>query len=158
MSQITIISEKDVEVVQSVVQFVDEVNSLTAVQKEAMDAVFDDVKDAVHGIMNHEDLPIQIKIMKMISFIIKSVQDVCAARSALTGADKKAIAMECGRKCIKMMMKDHLDMLMLYDTIAEPALETMLDLSRKIRPVRLEAPSQSCIGGLFQACMSTQRR
>ena len=165
MEQITAITEKGVELTQVVVKAVEEANSLTATQKEALDSVFNDVKGTVEQILQHADIPIQIKIMQMISPIIKTVQDVSAMKAALTGADKKAIALECGRKCIKMMPQDHLDMLMMYDTIAEPALETMLDLSRKLKSaheqlkkIEKEEPSQACCMELFGICMSLKSK
>lgn len=151
--------EKSVELSQIVVKAVEEANSLTAIQKEAMDAVFHDVKSTIEHILIDADVPVQIKIMQMISPIIKTVQDVSVMKQALTGADKKAIALECGRKCIKIMLKDHLDMLMLYDTIAEPALETMLDLSRRLKPVQeqlKEKPSSECCMGLFAAFVKSK--
>lgn len=151
------IVEKGVETTQVIVCTLDECDTLTPIQKEALSAVFDDVKDAVQHIIIDADVPIQVKIMQIISRIIKSVQVICAAKDALTGADKKAIALECGRKCIKMMLKDHLDMLMLYETIAEPALETMLDLSHKMRPHIMKPPSQSCCVAVFKACMGLKR-
>ena len=163
VTSISVITEKAVEASQVIVQTVEEANTLTPIQKETLSVVFDDVKDTVQHIMIDNDVAPQIKIMQLISRIIKTVQDVCAMKSALTGADKKAIALECGRKCIKMM-KDHLDILMLYDTIAEPALETMLELSRKMKPVQAiatavtEQPSQECCMGLFAACMSLKSK
>lgn len=154
MELVTAITEKGVELNQVVVQAVEEANHLTAVQKEVMWDVFNEVKETVQHIVIDMDVPNQIKIMQIISRIIKTVQDVSAAKSMLTGIDKKVIALECGRKCIKMMMKDHLDMLMLYDTIAEPALETMLDLSRKMKIKDVEVPT-GCMG-LFSACMKSK--
>lgn len=150
--------EKGVETTQDIVCTLDEADSLTAVQKEALSAVFADVNDTVQHIIIDADVSIQVKIVQIISRIIKSVQVICAARNTLTGADKKAIALECGRKCIKMMLKDHLDMLMLYETIAEPTMETMLDLSHKMRPHIMKPPSTSCLAGLFKACMGSQKR
>ena len=155
------IVEKGVEVTQVIVNTLEEANSLTPIQKEALDLVFNDVTSTVQHILIDTDVPIQIKIMQMISPIIKTVQDVAAIKLALSGADKKAVALHCGRKCIKMMVKDHLDMLMLYDMIAEPALETMLDLTRKIKPIQeqvKEKPSPECCMGLFSACMSLKSK
>ncbi len=165
MEQITAITEKGVELAQVVVKAVDEANSLTPIQKEALETVFNDIKGTVEHILIDADVPVQIKIMQMISPIIKTVQDVAALKLALTGADKKAVVLECGRKCIKMMPKDHLDILILYDTIAEPALETMLDLSRKMKPVHdklkeleKKEPSQECCLEALIACMGVKTK
>ena len=159
------IVEKGVELSQVVVKTVEEANSLTATQKEALEIVCNDVKSTIENILLHADTSIQIKIMQMISPIIKTVQDVSTLKLALSGADKKAIALECGRKCIKMILKDHLDILMLYDTMAEPALETMLDLSRtlkstheQLKKIEKQESSQECCMELFSACMSLKSK
>jgi prophage DNA circulation protein len=152
-------------VAEVIANTVEEANSLTATQKEALDIVFNDVKGTVEHILIDADVPIQIKLMQMISPIIKTVQDVSALKLALTGADKKAIVLDCGRKCIRMMLKDHQDMLTLYDTIAEPALETMLDLSRnlksvhdKLKDLEKKEPSQECCLEVVVACMGLKTK
>ena len=158
---ITNVVEEVITVADVVIKAVEEANSLTATQKEALDIVFNDVKATVEHILIDADVPVQIKIMQMISPIIKTVQGVSALKLALTGADKKAIVLECGRKCIRMMLKDHQDMLMMYDTIAEPALETMLDLSRNLKSVlkqiEKKEPSQECCLELLVACMGLKK-
>ena len=153
--------EEVITVTDVIINTIEEANSLTATQKEALDIVFNDVKGTVENILIDADIPIQIKLMQMISPIIKTVQDVSALKLALTGADKKAIVLECGRKCIRMMLKDHQDMLMLYDTIAEPALETMLDLSRNLKSVlkqiEKKEPSPTCCLEVLVACMGLKK-
>jgi hypothetical protein len=153
--------EEATEIAEVITNVIEEANSLTPTQKEALDIVFNDVKGTVEHIMIDADVPIQIKIMQMISPIMKTVQDVSALKLALTGADKKAIVLECGRKCIRMMLKNHQDMLMLYDTIAEPALETMLDLSRNLKSVLKQVekkePSPTCCLEVLVACMGVKK-
>ena len=157
--------EEAITVTEVITNIVEEANSLTATQKEALDIVFNDVKSTVEHILIDTDIPIQVKLMQMISPIIKTVQGVAALKLALTGADKKAIVLECGRKCIRMMLKDHQDMLMMYDTIAEPALETMLDLSRnlksvhdKLKELEKKEPSKECCLEVLMACMAVKNK
>ena len=155
------IQKEALEQVIELTPIVEELNSLTPIQKEALDVVFNDIKSVVEHILIDADISIQIKIMQMIVPIIKTVQDFSSIKLALTGADKKAVALECGRKCIKMLLKDHLDMLMLYSTIAEPALETMLDLSRKLKPIQeqlKEESSPACCLELLSACLSLKNK
>jgi hypothetical protein len=80
--------------------------------------------------------------MLMISSVIKIVESLTVMKKTITGIDKKAIALACGRKCIKMM-KDHLDMLLLYDVIAETAMETMIDVSRNLN---VNVVGECCMG------------
>ena len=118
-------------------------DALTKQQKEILSVVFEKVKASVEDILIDMDLSNHIKIMQIISSIIKIVEGLTVMKKTLSGVDKKVIALACGRKCIKMM-KDHLDMLLLYDMIAETAMETMIDVSRN-----LNVNGAECCMGLF---------
>jgi hypothetical protein len=119
-------------------------DALTKQQKEILSVVFEKVKASVEDIMIDMDLSNHIKIMQIISSIIKIVEGLTVMKKTLSGVDKKVIALACGRKCIKMM-KDHLDMLLLYDMIAETAMETMIDVSRNLN---VKEVSECCMGFL----------
>jgi hypothetical protein len=119
-------------------------DALTKQQKEILSVVFEKVKASVEDIMIDMDLSNHIKIMQIISSIIKIVEGLTVMKKTLSGVDKKVIALACGRKCIKMM-KDHLDMLLLYDAIAETAMETMIDVSRNLN---VKEVSECCMGFL----------
>jgi hypothetical protein len=118
-------------------------DALTKEQKEILSVVFEKVKTSVEDIMIDMDLSNHIKIMRIISSVIKIVENLTVMKKTISGIDKKVIALACGRKCIKMM-KDHLDMLLLYDMIAETAMETMIDVSRN-----LNVNGAECCMGLF---------
>jgi hypothetical protein len=122
--------EKAIEMSVIVVS-VDDSDALTKEQKEILSVVFEKVKASVEDIMIDMDLSNHIKIMQIISSVIKIVEGLTVMKKTISGVDKKAVALACGRKCIKMM-KDHLDMLLLYDAIAETAMETMIDVSRNL--------------------------
>ena len=119
-------------------------DALTKQQKEILSVVFEKVKASVEDILIDMDLSNHIKIMQIISSIIKIVEGLTVMKKTLSGVDKKVIALACGRKCIKMM-KDHLDMLLLYDAIAETAMETMIDVSRNLN---VKEVSECCMGFL----------
>jgi len=131
--------EKAIEM--SIISAVDDFSSLTKQQKEILSVVFEKVKVSVEDIMIDMDISNHIKIMHLISSVIKIVEGLTVK---ITGVDKKVIALACGRKCIKMM-KDHLDMLLLYDMIAETAMETMIDVSRHLH---VKEGSECCMGFL----------
>jgi hypothetical protein len=135
--------EKAIEMSTIVISVVDESNALTKEQKEILSVVFEKVKASVESIMIDMDLSNHIKIMQIISAVIKIVEGLTVMKKTISGIDKKVIALACGRKCIKMM-KDHLDMLLLYDMIAETAMETMIDVSRN-----LNVNGAECCMGLF---------
>ena len=139
----TIVVEKAIEMGTIVISAVDESNALTKEQKEILSVVFEKVKASVESIMIDMDLSNHIKIMQIISSVIKIVEGLTVMKKTISGIDKKVVALACGRKCIKMM-KDHLDMLLLYDMIAETAMETMIDVSRN-----LNVNGAECCMGLF---------
>lgn len=138
-----IVVEKAIEMGTIVISAVDESNALTKEQKEILSVVFEKVKASVESIMIDMDLSNHIKIMQIISSVIKIVEGLTVMKKTISGIDKKVVALACGRKCIKMM-KDHLDMLLLYDMIAETAMETMIDVSRN-----LNVNGAECCMGLF---------
>ena len=138
--------EKAIEMSTIVISAVDDSNALTKEQKEILSVVFEKVKTSVESIMIDMDLSNHIKIMQIISSVIKIVEGLTVMKKTISGIDKKVIALACGRKCIKMM-KDHLDMLLLYDMIAETAMETMIDVSRN-----LNVNGAECCMGLFSLC------
>ena len=135
--------EKAIEMSTIVISVVDESNALTKEQKEILSVVFEKVKASVESIMIDMDLSNHIKIMQIISAVIKIVEGLTVMKKTISGIDKKVVALACGRKCIKMM-KDHLDMLLLYDMIAETAMETMIDVSRN-----LNVNGAECCMGFF---------
>jgi hypothetical protein len=135
--------EKAIEMSTIVISAVDDSDALTKEQKEILSVVFEKVKASVESIMIDMDLSNHIKIMQIISAVIKIVEGLTVMKKTISGIDKKVVALACGRKCIKMM-KDHLDMLLLYDMIAETAMETMIDVSRN-----LNVNGAECCMGLF---------
>jgi hypothetical protein len=134
--------EKAIEMSVIVTSIVDDSDALTKEQKEILSVVFEKVKASVESIMIDMDLSNHIKIMQIISSVIKIVEGLTVMKKTISGIDKKAVALACGRKCIKMM-KDHLDMLLLYDAIAETAMETMIDVSRNLN---INGATECCMG------------
>jgi|UniRef100_A0A6C0BIA6 hypothetical protein len=140
----SVIVEKAIEMSVIVTSIVDDADALTKEQKEILSVVFEKVKASVESIMINMDLSNHIKIMQIISAVIKIVEGLTVMKKTISGVDKKAIALACGRKCIKMM-KNHLDMLLLYDMIAESVMETMIDVSRNLNVKEVG----DCCMGLF---------
>lgn len=136
--------EKVIEMSTIVISAVDDSDALTKEQKEILSVVFEKVKASVESIMIDMDISNHIKIMQIISSVIKIVEGLTVMKKTISGIDKKAVALACGRKCIKMM-KDHLDMLLLYDMIAEPTMETMIDVSRNLN-VNIKEATDCCLG------------
>jgi len=134
-------TEKAIEMGTVIIAVIDD-SALTTEQKEILSVVFEKVKDSVESIVTNMDISNHIKIMQIISSVMKVVEGLTIMKKTISGIDKKAIALACGRKCIKMM-NNHLDMLLLYDLIAETAMETMIDVSRNLN---VNVVSECCTG------------
>ena len=73
-----------------------------------------------------------IKITMIISQIIKQIENIKIDKKYPTGIDKKAITIELGRIFIKDMIPDSTSEIILYDLVAEPTLETIIDVSKVV--------------------------
>ena len=143
------ISEKAIEL--NVLPANEENASLTPKEKSLVSLVHREIKHDIEAILINFDVANYTKIIQMIALIMKSIESVTSQTEKIAGAIKKKVALECGRMCIKQM-KDHLDILMIYDSIAETALETMVDVSRNLNvKVISEAATNAvhCCMGLF---------
>lgn len=150
------ISEKSIElnVVSANLSSIDEENtSLTEKEKSLVSFVYREIKHDIETILINFDVSNYTKIIQMIALIMKSIENVTSQKEKIAGAIKKKVVLECGRMCIKQM-KDHLDILIIYDSIAETALETMVDVSRNLNvKVISEAATTAahCCMGLFSS-------
>lgn len=149
-NEMNVISEKLVEL--SVVPLIEEENtSLTPKEKSLVSLVHREIKHDIEAILINFDVANYTKIIQMIALIMKSIESITSQNEKIAGAIKKKVALECGRMCIKQM-KDHMDILMIYDSIAETALETMVDVSRNLNVKVISeaaASAANCCMGLF---------
>ena len=149
-----VISEKSIElnVIHTNLSIMIEENaSLSEKEQLLISHVYNTIKHDIEMILINFDVSNYTKIIQMIALIIKSIESITSQKEKIAGAIKKKVALECGRMCIKQM-KDHLDILMIYDSIAETALETMVDVSRNLNvKVISEAATTAvnCCMGLF---------
>jgi hypothetical protein len=129
-NEMNVISEKSVEL--SVLPVIEEENtSLSEKEKSLVSIVYRHIKHDIETILINFDVSNYTKIIQMVALIMKSIESVTSQKEKIAGAIKKKVALECGRMCIKQM-KDHMEILMIYDSIAESALETMVDVSRNL--------------------------
>ena len=148
-NEMNVISEKAIEL--NVLPANEENVSLTPKEKALVSLVHREIKHDIEAILINFDVANYTKIIQMIALIMKSIESVTSQNEKIAGALKKKVALECGRMCIKQM-KDHMDILMIYDSIAETALETMVDVSRNLNvKVISEAATTAvhCCMGLF---------
>jgi hypothetical protein len=84
--------------------------------------------------------------------IIKQLENAQVDGKKPTGKDKKAVAIQLGRILIKEVMPDdkgEKEVLMVYDLIAEPTLEAMIEVSKVVN-VAVQEAAAKCCPGLFE--------
>jgi hypothetical protein len=126
-------------------------SSLTAEQKELATRIYDSTKAAIQSFINDTSLNNTVKITKTLGQVIKQLESPSVGANCVvpTGTDKKEVAIQLGRILIKEVMPDdkgEKEVLMVYDLIAEPTLEAMIDVSRVVNVAVQEVAAKCCPG------------
>lgn len=127
-------------------------SSLTEDQKKLATQIYDSTKEAIKSFIADPSLNNTVKITKTVGQIIKQLENVKVDGKAPTGADKKAVAIQLGRILIKEVTPDdkgEAEILMMYDLVAEPTLEAMIEVSRAVN-VAVQEMATKCCPGLFE--------
>jgi len=106
-------------------------SNLSEDQKKYAAFVYDSTKLLIQEFIL-TDMNDIMKITLIISKIVKQIENVKIYKKYPTGIDKKAITIELGRIFIKDMIPDSDSKIAIYDVIAEPMLETMIDVSLNV--------------------------
>jgi hypothetical protein len=113
-------------------------SSLSEDQKKLASSIYESVKAAIKELISDPSINETIKITKTIAKLVKELENAKVDGKAPTGADKKAVAIQLGRILIKeVVTNDSLEanILMVYDVVAEPTLETMIEVSKVVNVV-----------------------
>jgi hypothetical protein len=124
-------------------------SSLTDDQKKLATSIYDTTKGAIQGFINDVSINNTVKITKTLGEIIKQLESTTIDGKPPTGKDKKVVAIQLGRILIKEVMPDdkgEREVLMVYDVIAEPTLEAMIEVSRVVNVAVQEAAAKCCPG------------
>jgi hypothetical protein len=113
-------------------------STLTDDQKKLAASIYDSVKAAIKEFISDPSINETIKITRTLGKLIKELENAKVDGKAPTGADKKAVAIQLGRILIKeVITSDSLEanILMVYDVVAEPTLEAMIEVSKVVNVV-----------------------
>jgi hypothetical protein len=127
-------------------------SSLTEDQKKLASAIYDSTKTAIQSFVNDPSVNNTVKITKTLGQIIKQLENAQVDGKKPNGGDKKAVAIQLGRILIKEVMPDdkgEKEVLMVYDLIAEPTLEAMIEVSRVVN-VAVQEMATKCCPGLLE--------
>lgn len=126
-------------------------SSLTEEQKKLATQIYDSTKEAIKEFIADPSLNSTVKITRTIGQIIKQLEGVKIDGKAPSGVDKKAVAIQLGRILIKEVTPDdkgEVEILMMYDLVAEPTLEAMIDVSRVVN-IAVQEIATKCCPSLF---------
>jgi hypothetical protein len=122
-------------------------SSLSEEQKKLASNIYDSVKKSIEGFINDPSVNNTVKITKTLGQVIKQLETTNVDGKVSTGADKKAVAIQLGRILIKEVIPDDKgedDVLIVYDMIAEPTLEAMIEVSRVVNVAVQELAIKCC--------------
>jgi len=125
--------------------------SLTDEQKKLATQIYDSTKAAIQGFINDASLNNTVKVTKTLGQVIKQLETAKVDGTKASGNDKKAVAIQIGRILIKEVTPDdkgEAEILMMYDLVAEPTLEAMIEVSRVVN-VAVQELATKCCPNLF---------
>lgn len=134
--------------------------TLSEDQKKLAIHIYDTTKAALQSFISDNSLNNTVKITKTIGQIIKQLENVKVDGKAPSGEDKKLVAIHLGRILIKEVTPDNkgeAEILMVYDLIAEPTLEAMIDVSKVVNTAVQEMATKCC-PSLFNLLKSLLRK
>jgi hypothetical protein len=124
-------------------------SSLTEDQKKLASNIYNTTKAAIEDFIKDVNVNSTIKITRTIGQIIKQLENTRLDGKMPTGEDKKAVALQLGRILIKEVTPDdkgEAEILMVYDIVAEPTLEAMIEVSKVVNVAVQELATKCCPG------------
>jgi len=131
-----------------------EEHHITEEQKQILISIYGQAKEATQTILHDSNTDITVKITHLIGKIIKILENISVNNAKISGANKKAVALELGKLLIEEAIKDNSlkqKILSVYDVIAEQTLEIMIDVSRTLN-TNIHKATNSCLSWLFAIC------
>lgn len=126
-------------------------SSLSEDQKKLASQIYDTLKLSTLGVISDPNLNNAIKITRTIGQIVRQLETTKVDGKQLTGADKKAVAIQLGRILIKEVTPDdkgEAEILVMYDLVAESTLEAMIEVSKVVN-VAVHKMALKCCPGLL---------
>lgn len=124
-------------------------SDLTIEQKKIAENIYETTKVNVKSFISDVSINNTIKITKTVGQVVKDLENVKIDGKSPSGSDKKIVAIQLGRILIKEVTPDdkgEAEILMLYDLIAEPTLEAMIEVSKVVNVAVQEIATRCCPG------------
>jgi hypothetical protein len=131
---------------KTVIELISE-SSLTQDQKNLANNTYEIIIPSIKDLITDKNINLTVKITYILSQIIKYLENTKLDNYLITGVDKKQVTIQLGRILIKELItddKDEIEVLALYDMVAEPTLEAMIDVSKVVNVVAKEITTRCC--------------
>jgi hypothetical protein len=104
-----------------------QVSELTELQQKAIASLIAEVKEVVGELSSNA-----FAVTKVISVLMKKVETLQVDGRKLNGADKKKVVLEAGKQVLSSKLSNDSSIMQLYNALAEPTIEAMIDMSRGV--------------------------
>jgi hypothetical protein len=102
-------------------------SELSEVQQKAIASLIVEVKELVGELSSNA-----FAVTKVISVLMKKVETLQVDGNKLNGADKKKVVLEAGKQVLNSKLSNDSTIMELYNALAEPTIEAMIDMSRGV--------------------------
>ena len=119
--------------IELAVQPVAQTNELSEVQKKAVASLLAQTKDFVKLLVQNGQLG-TLSMTKIICYLMKNAETLQVDGDTIKGSDKKKVVLEVGKLVIaeNVSAEQKAAVIELYDGLAEPTLEAMIDMSHGV--------------------------
>lgn len=114
-------------VVNDVLVTNNQVPELTEIQQKAITSLLVDANQLIGELTSNP-----FAVTKVISVFMKKAETLQVDGNKLGGADKKKVVLEAGKQLLASKLSNDSTILELYNALAEPTLEAMIDMSRGV--------------------------
>jgi hypothetical protein len=124
-------------------------SSLTEEQKKLASEIYTTAKSLIQCFIYDNSLNNSVKITKTIGQVIRLMENMKNNGKPISGTDKKMIAIHLGRILIKEVTPDdkgEAEIIVLYDLVAEPTLEAMIEVSKVVNTAINQIATTCCPG------------
>jgi hypothetical protein len=130
-SNIVLDSSSQLIEISPIEKFLDEIQGITTIQKKYILDIYSGTKKTIED-LSKDITDNTILITKILIETIKIVEKIKVSKCELLGIDKKMITISIGKIYLKEKFPDNLDILIIYNVIADPLIDQMVHLSKNI--------------------------
>ena len=116
-------------------------SELTQFQKQVVKQIFNTSKDTIKEIIDSPEMADALVVTIAVGNLVKLIETLKINNKPLNGKNKKAIVLYLGRLLLNDLLPENrnkVNILGIYDLVAEPTLEKLIDVSSNINIIQNE--------------------